>query len=82
MVKLVTKADVSRGTIKLTPKELCLPVLTLLVRDISEKSNEYGSLELFGSVGARHTILLMELYARNLLSGLSEASVIVHWPDV
>lgn len=47
---------------------------------ILAKSSRCGSLSLFGSVGARHTILLMELYARKRLSGLKDASVIVHCP--
>jgi hypothetical protein len=44
------------------------------------KSRRLGSDSLSGSVGAKHTTLLMELYARKRLSGLNEASVIVHWP--
>lgn len=44
------------------------------------KSRRFGSLSLSGSVGARHTILRIELYAKKRLSGLKEASVIVHWP--
>lgn len=44
------------------------------------KSSRFGSESLSGSVGARHTILLIELYAKKRLSGLSDASVIVHCP--
>jgi hypothetical protein len=47
---------------------------------ILAKSRRLGSDSFSGSVGARHTILLIELYARKRLSGLNEASVIVHWP--
>lgn len=44
------------------------------------KSRRFGSDSSSGSVDARHTMLRIELYAKNLLSGLSDASVIVHCP--
>jgi hypothetical protein len=44
------------------------------------KSRRLGSDSLSGSVGARHTMLRIELYAKKRLSGLSDASVIVHCP--
>jgi len=44
------------------------------------KSRRVGSASLSGSVGARHTMLRIELYARKRLSGLRDASVIVHCP--
>jgi hypothetical protein len=54
------------------PRGLRVPILA--------KSRSIGSDSFSGSVGDRHTILLIELYARNRLSGLSDASVIVHCP--
>lgn len=47
----------------------------------TDKSSMVGSDWSAGSVGARHTRLRIELYAKNLLSGLKVASVIVHWPN-
>lgn len=42
------------------------------------RSNTIGSDESAGSVGARQTSCRRELYAKNRLSGLRVASVIVH----
>lgn len=47
---------------------------------IFAKSRRFGSDSSSGSVGAKHTMLRIELYARKRLSGLSDASVIVHCP--
>lgn len=44
------------------------------------RSKTVGSEESSGSVGARQTRWRSELYAKNLLSGLNVASVIVHEP--